>query len=283
MIYSNDIVEKVVGRLLSGEIKKVDLEKALNIPRKTLGRWVKRKLEDLPTRFKREAKIVWNKTIQPTLDKMRALLEQGKSTTLTWLAIDKTCLRTVQRYNKKWFPPQPKQKQKVKRYERKHAKSLMHTDWGVKRIKNGVRCCFSFYEDDCSRKLFALKAYNKANLINTLDNQKKAKKETSGFKAVLSDNAKVYRSKKFDKELGVIKHIRTKPYNPKCNGKAENIIKKVKQFLNKHEVQNIEHANKLLKSFQHNYNNTPHSSLKYLAPNQVYSDKQKKGVISAVT
>lgn len=275
MKYSSDIVEKVVGRLLSGEIKQVDLEKALNIPRKTLSRWVKRKLAGLPARFKRKAKRIWNKTVQPTLDKMRALLEQGKSTTLTWLGLKKTCLRTVQRYNKKWFPLQPKPKQKVLRYERKHSKTLMHTDWGTKRIKNGVRCCFSFYEDDCSRKLSALKAYNKADLVNTLDNRKQAIKQTGGFKSILSDNARVY-GKKYDADLGSIKHIHTRPYNPKCNGKAENIVKKVKQFLNKFEVQSIEHANQLLKQFQREYNNTPHSSLKYLTPNQVYKGRQKK-------
>lgn len=275
MKYSTDFVEKVVGRLLSGEIKQSELEKVLNIPRKTLGRWFRRKLAGQPARFKRKAKRVWNKTVQPTLDKMRALLEKGKSTTLTWFGLKKTCLRTVQRYNKTWFPPQPKPKQKVLRYERKHAKTLMHTDWGTKRIKNGVRCCFSFYEDDCSRKLFALKAYNKANLINTLDNRKNAIKQTGGFKSILSDNAKVY-GKKYDADLGKIKHIRTRPYNPKCNGKAENIVKKVKHFLNKYEVQSIEHANKLLKQFQQEYNKTPHSSLKYLTPNQVFKDKQKK-------
>ena len=50
----------------------------------------------------------------------------------------------------------------------------MHTDWAVKRIKRGVRCCFSFYVDDCSRKLYALQAYPKASLENTIDNFKTA-------------------------------------------------------------------------------------------------------------
>jgi transposase InsO family protein len=47
-------------------------------------------------------------------------------------------------------------------------------------------------------------------------------------------------------------------------------------ILNKYEVQSIEHANQLLKQFQQEYNKTPHSSLKYLTPNQVYKDRQKK-------
>lgn len=279
MKYDNEFVKRIVDSPVSGW----KIQKTLNVSRKTVYRWRNRNKQGLPFRFKRSAKRVWNKTCKHIQKKIKRLLKETESAIQAWCKFRKTCLRTVQRYKKKWFPPKPKEKKKIKRYERKHAKSLMHTDWGVKRIKNGVRCCFSFYEDDCSRKLFALKAYNKADLINTLDNQRKAKKETRGFKSVLSDNAGVYKSKKFDEELGKIKHIKTRPYNPKCNGKAEAVVKKIKRFLNRFEVQNIEHANQLFKQFQKKYNKTPHSSLKYLTPNQVFKNKQKKGVISAVT
>ena len=282
MKYSADVVEKVLDRLLSGEISQSEVSRVLKIPRKTLGRWLRHKLAGQPARFKRKAKKVWNRTVEPVLNKMRCLLEKGKPTAIVWINMGKTCLRTVQRYKKTWFPPQQKPKQKSHRYERRHVFSLMHTDWGVKRVKNGVRCCFSFYEDDASRKLFATKAYNKANLENTLDNFQKAKKETRGFKAVLTDCGGVYR-KNYDACMNNIKHIRTRPYNPQCNGKAEAVVKKIKRFLNQFEVQNIEHANQLLKQFQREYNNTPHSSLKYLSPNQIFSDKQKKGVICVVT
>ena len=158
----------------------------------------------------------------------------------------------------------------------------MHTDWGIKRIKGGVRCCFSFYEDDASRKVYALKAYSKANLVNTLNNLELARKETGGFKAVLTDCGGVYR-KNYDTNMNGIKHIKTRPYNPKCNGKAEAVVKKIKQHLNKFEVQNLEHPNQLVKRFQKQYNDMPHSSLKYLTLNQVYSGKRKNGVICAVT
>jgi transposase InsO family protein len=254
----------------------------LKIPRKTISRWLNRRLQGQPARFKRTAKIVWNKTVQPVLDKIKKLLEQGHSDVIVWIKIGKTCLRTVQRYKKQWFPPQPTPKVKVKRYERRKVYSLMHTDWGVKRIKHGVRCCFSFYEDDSSRKLFSLRAYQKASLFNTLHNFHLAVKKTGGFKAVLTDCGGMYR-KNFDAQMNGVKHIRTRPYNPKCNGKAENIVKKVKRFLNRFEVQDLKHANQLFKQFQKEYNNTPHSSLKYRSPNQVYSDKKKNGAICAVT
>ena len=281
MMYSNDFVEKIVDRLMSGDMSIREFEKAIKVPRKTLSRWLKRKLAGQPVRFKRAAKMVWNKTVQPVLDKMKALLEEGLSTTLTWLKMRKRCLRTVQRYNKQWFPPAPKLKVKSKRYERKHALSLMHTDWAVKRILNGVRCCFSFYEDDATRKLFALKAYPRATLVNTLDNLERAKKQTGGFKAVLSDNGRVY-MKNFDAQLDGIKHIKTRIHNPKCNGKAEAVVKKVKRFMNRFEVRDLEHANQLFSRYRREYNNTPHSSLKYLTPKEVFRAKQRTGLVWAV-
>ncbi|MBU2476722.1 DDE-type integrase/transposase/recombinase [Candidatus Micrarchaeota archaeon] len=272
MKYDNEFVKRIVDSPASGR----KVQETLGVSRKTVYRWRNRNRQGLPFRFKRRAKRVWNKTRKHIQKKIKHLLKETESTIQAWCKFRKVCLRTVQRYKKQWFPQQPKPKPKIKRYERKHVFSLMHTDWGVKRIKNGIRCCFSFYEDDCSRKLFALKAYKKADLTNTLDNQKQAKKETHGFKAVLSDNARVYKSKKFDEQLGNIKHIKTRPYNPKCNGKAENIVKKVKQFLNKFEVQSIKHANQLLKQFKKEYNKKPHSSLKYHTPNQIFRNKQKK-------
>jgi len=280
--YSDDVVEKVIDRLMSGDVNQRELERVLKIPRKTLGRWLNRRLQNQPTRFKRAAKRVWNKTVQPVLNQIKKMLKQGHTDVLVWLKVGKTCLRTVQRYKKQWFPPQPKPKIKVKRYERRKVFSLMHTDWGVKRITKGVRCCFSFYEDDASRKLYALKAYSKANLANTLNNLQLAKQETQGFKAVLTDCGGVYR-KNFDENMNGIKHIRTRPYNPKCNGKAEAVVKKIKRFLSQFTVRDIAHANRLLTRFQREYNNTPHSSLKYLTPNQIFRNKQKNGVISAVT
>jgi len=282
MIYADVVVEKVVARLVSGEISQRKLAKAIGIPRNTVGCWIRRTLAGQPTRFNREAKRVWNRTSKRSLKRLKRLLKQLDSTMLSWIEHGKVCLRTVQCYNKQWFPKKPKSKVKPKRYERKHVLSLMHTDWAVKRILNGVRCCFSFYEDDATRKLFALRAYPRATLANTIDNLAQAKRETRGFKAVLSDNGRVY-MKNYAAQLDGIKHIRTRIHNPKCNGKAEAVVKKVKRYLNKFEVQNLEHANALLSRYEREYNNTPHSSLKYRTPNQVFRDKQKNGLISAVT
>lgn len=282
MKYSNDVVENIVARLTSGEVSQRELARVVGIPRVTIGRWFRRKLAGQSARFKRVAKKIWNKTVQPVLDEMKALLKDGLSTTLTWLKMRKRCLRTIQRYNKQWFPPKIEPKMKPKRYERRKAFSLTHTDWSVKRIKHGVRCCFSFYVDDATRKLFALRAYPRAILENSIHNLNLARKQTGGFKAVLSDNGRQY-LKGYDAELHGIKHIKTRVHNPKCNGKAEAIVKKVKRFMKRFEVEDIEHANELFSRYEREYNDTPHSSLKYQTPNQVFSDKQKNGAICVVT
>ena len=278
MKYDNEFVKRIVDSPASGR----KIQETLGVSRKTIYRWRNRVIHSLPARFKRAAKRIWNKLCKRFQRRIKRLLQETESSIQAWCKFRKVCLRTIQRYKKHWFPKQLKPKTKSKRYERRKVFSLMHTDWGIKRIKQGVRCCFSFYEDDASRKVYALKAYSKANLENTIDNLEQAKKETGGFKAVLTDCGGVYR-KNYDTNMNGIKHIRTRPYNPKCNGKAEAVVKKIKRYLNKFEVQNIEHANKLLKKFQTQYNDMPHSSLKYLSPNQVYSDKQKNGVICAVT
>mgnify|MGYP001572279377 CR=1 FL=1 len=275
MIYSDDFVDIVVARLSSSEISARELERVLRVPRKTISRWLKRKIAGKPARSKPIPKNVQNKTSISVLNQIKQLLEAGKSSIHAWIELKRiVCLRTIQRYKAEWFPPKPKPKVIVRRYERRKALSLLHTDWATKRIKDGKRCCFSFYVDDASRKLFALHAYPRATLENTIHNFKLAKKQAKYFKQVLSDNGRVY-MKNYDAELIGIKHLRTRVHNPKCNGKAEALVKKVKRFLKQFVVRDIAHANKLLKRYQNEYNRTPHTSLNYQTPNQVFKNKQK--------
>lgn len=275
MKYTIELIDMVVARLLSGEVSQREIERVLRVPRKTTSRWLKRKIAGEPARSKPIPKNVRNKTPQGVLNKARILFEQKKSAIIVWIALKQyVCLRTIQRYKAKWFPTKPKEKIVSRRYERRKALSLMHTDWATKRIKEGKRCCFSFYEDDASRKLFALHAYPRATLENTVHNLNLAKKQSHGFKAVLSDNGRQY-AKNYDAQLIGIKHLRTRVHNPKCNGKAEAVVKKVKRFLKQFVVRDIAHANSLLSRYQREYNRTPHTSLKYQTPNQVFKNKQK--------
>jgi transposase InsO family protein len=283
MKYDDEFVKRIV-KTVEDELSSVrEVSRLLHVARSTISRWVMRSRKGLPTRLKRSAKTVWNKTIDSTLDALKNSLAEGKTVVQTWVKADKkVSLRTIERWNAAWFP-HTKEKKSYKRYVRKKVFSLMHTDWGVKRIKNGKRTCFTFYEDDATRRLYALRAYARANQENTNDALKQAHKTTRGFKAVLSDCGKVY-TKTFGEECKTldVKSVHTRPYNPKCNGKAEAVVKKVKAFLNKHEVRDLNHMNELLKQFQREYNKTPHSSLKYLTPNQVFRAKQRSGFVCVV-
>lgn len=283
MKYEEEFVKRIVKTVLDGICSIRKASRLLGVPRSTITRWVKRTKQGLPTRFKRSAKRIWNRTCEEVLGELKNILASGKTVVEAWIESGKkVSLRTIERWNALWFP-QIEEKKSCKRYVRKKAFSLMHTDWGVKRIKDGKRACFTFHEDDATRRLYALQAYKQANQQNTIDSLRKAHKETGGFNAVLSDCGKVY-TKSFGAECKAldVKSVHTRPYNPKCNGKAEAVIKKVKAFLNKYEVRDLEHMNELLKQFQKRYNNMPHSSLKYLTPLEVFEAKQSSGLIWAV-
>lgn len=284
MEYTEDFVKRVVNIVRSKRCSAREAERLLGVPRKTIGRWLKRHLGKMPYWFSRAAKRVQNRTHKRVLKKLRKLLKSGVGAVLAWIALGKRiALRTVQRWNAKWFPPVKPVKKRSKRYQRSKAFSLGHTDWATKRIKHGKKCKFTFYIDDATRKLYSLRAYAKADQANTFDALHHSRKRAR-FKAVLTDCGGVY-SKQWTAQWKRFhtKVIHTRPYNPQCNGKAEAVVKKVKRFLRKYIVQDIPHANRLLKRYLREYNNTPHGSLKYLTPNQVFRIKQASGAISAVT
>ena len=283
MKYDDEFVKRIVKAVKDKTRSIRELSEILGLARSTITRWVKRTEQGLPARLKRSAKRVWNRTPEGVLNRLKQVLEAGRTVVQAWTDVSKkVSLRTIERWKDLWFP-QIKEKKPCKRYVRRKAFSLTHTDWAVKRIKGGKRGCFTFHVDDATRRLYALRAYSQANQENTNDCLKRAHKATGGFKAVLSDCGKVY-TKNFGVECKAldVKSVHTRPYNPKCNGKAEAVVKKVKTFLKKHYVRDIDHMNELLKQFVREYNNTPHSSLKYLTPLEVFRAKQRSGLIWAV-
>ena len=283
MKYEEEFVKRLVRTVKGGLCSVREASKLLGVSRSAITRWVKRDMQGLAARLKRSAKLVWNRSSEEILNKLKQSLAAGKTVVQAWMSVSKkVSLRTIERWNALWFPI-IKAHTKCKRYERRKAFSLMHTDWGVKRIKDGKRGCFTFYVDDATRRLYALGAYSQANQKNTNDTLHEAHKSSGSFKAVLSDCGKVY-TKSFGEEcknLGV-KNIHTRPYNPKCNGKAEAVVKKVKTFLKHYYIRDLHHMNELLKQYQKEYNNTPHSGIKYMTPLQIFKAKQRTGLIWAV-
>jgi len=284
MKYGDEFVKKVTDAVISGSCSIRDIKRMFGVSRDTVSTWVSRALAGLPARFKRSAKKVKNRPDKQLLDSLKKLLAQGKNAVSAWVETGKRIsLRSVFRWKSKWFP-KVKQKKQCKRYERRKALSLTHTDWAHKRILYGQKIKFTFHVDDATRMVFGLKAYNKANQLNTANALQNAIVETGGFRSVLTDCGKVYTKawNELCSDVGT-KPIHTRPYNPQCNGKAEAVVKKVKAFLNKHVIEDLDHANILLSQYEKEHNNTPHSSLKYMTPQEVFTAKQRSGLVWAVS
>lgn len=179
----------------------------------------------------------------------------------------------------------------VRRYQREHPGELIHLD--IKKLgrfeKPGHRitgrhaghdrslgCGWEFFHvciDDASRIAFsqilpdekkhsavaflkAAVAYH-ASLGITVDR-------------VMTDNGSCYRAKDFRKacgELG-IKHIRTKPYTPKTNGKAERFIQTaLREWAYAQAYPTSRHRAASAPNWLHQYNwHRPHGGINYKTP-----------------
>ena len=169
MKYGEEFVKRIVKTILDKICSIRKASKLLGVPRSTITRWVNRTKQGLPTRLKRKAKKIWNRTSVGLLEKLNNSLASGKTVVQAWAdARKKVSIRTIERWNALWFP-QIKEKKACKRYVRRKAFSLTHTDWAVKRIEGGKRGCFTFHIDDATRRLYALRAYSTANQENTND------------------------------------------------------------------------------------------------------------------
>jgi transposase InsO family protein len=87
---------------------------------------------------------------------------------------------------------------------------------------------------------------------------------------VMTDNGNPYLSKRFRAvcgELGV-RHLRTKPYTPRTNGKAERFIQTaLREWAYAVAFQTSEHRTQALRTWLHHYNwHRPHSALNSIAP-----------------
>jgi transposase InsO family protein len=75
--------------------------------------------------------------------------------------------------------------------------------------------------------------------------------------AVMSDNAKVYRSRRFRGVLAAngAKHITTPPYTPRWNGKAERVIRTLQdECAYAHRWHSSQQRTRALRSFDRHYN-----------------------------
>lgn len=127
--------------------------------------------------------------------------------------------------------------------------------------------------DDHSRIAFT-QIYEDEKAISAVAHLKAAVQYYAKFgitiKRVMTDNGSCYKSHAFKavcKQLG-IKHIRTKPYTPRTNGKAERFIKTaITEWAYARKYNTSEERRKALPTWTHNYNwHRPHSAINYKTP-----------------
>ena len=242
--------EWIVGQSASGLTPQA-IAQAVGVSPRTVRKWLKRYereglagLQDRRSRPKR----LRRPTPQPVVERIEALRRQrltGKAIAAEVGVSPATVSRVLRRLglNKlSALEPQP-----IRRYEREHPGELIHIDikklgkfsrighritgdrTGQSRTRGVgwefVHVCI----DDASRVAFSqLKKDERKGSAVAFLKAAVAYYANLGIKVlrVMTDNGSCYRSRAFAKackRLG-LKHIRTKPYTPKTNGKAERFI-----------------------------------------------------------
>lgn len=179
----------------------------------------------------------------------------------------------------------------VRRYERENPGELIHID--IKKLgrfsRTGHRITgnrkgqsntrgvgWEFVHvciDDASRVAFTqIKPNEKKRSATAFLRDAVAYYESLGIKVerVMTDNGSCYRSRAFAracKQLG-IRHIRTKPYTPKTNGKAERFIQSaLREWAYAHAYDTSDQRAKELPRWTHRYNwHRPHGGIQSETP-----------------
>ena len=287
--------ERIVAQAAGGQTPQAVSEAAGVCPR-TVRKWVKRYeaegLAGLQDRTSRPHRL-YRPTPQAFIERIEALRRQrltGKAIAAEVGVSPATVSRVLKRLGLNKLsalePAEP-----VRRYERENPGELIHIDikklgkfnrighriTGDRRGQSNARGIgWEFVHvciDDASRVAFSqvLKDEKKASAVAFLK-AAVAYYASLGIavERVMTDNGSCYRSKAFAracKRLG-LKHIRTKPYTPKTNGKAERFIQTALREWAYARAYNssIERAAEL-PFWMHRYNwHRPHGSIGAKAP-----------------
>ena len=269
---------------------------AFGVCPKTVRKWVKRYLEEGPDGL-HERSSRPHKLRQPTpedkvrrIEALRRERKTGRQIAIEVGVSEATVSRILRRLGlnklKALEPAEP-----VRRYERERPGELLHID--IKKLgrfervghritgdRTGhsssrgvgwefVHVCI----DDHSRVAFCeIFADEKGESAVAFLEAAVAYYRSLGIRIerVMTDNGSCYKSRKFAKackKLG-IRHIRTKPYTPKTNGKAERFIQTaLREWAYARAYETSDQRGNHLAHWLHSYNwHRPHGSLEYKAP-----------------
>jgi transposase InsO family protein len=286
--------EHLVRMLLSGQTPEAAARAAGVCPRTARKWWTRFKaegVEGLQDRSSRPHRLR-NPTPAAILEKVEALRRQrftGKQIAAELGISPATVSRILKRLGLNRLaalePAEP-----VRRYERQHPGELIHIDikklgrfervghriTGDRRQGETRGAGFEFVHvciDDASRLAFSqiLPDERKESAVAFLQ-AAVAYYASLGVKVagVMTDNGSCYRAKTFReacRDLG-LRHIRTKPYTPKTNGKAERFIQTaLREWAYAQAYPNSQHRAAELPIWLHRYNwHRPHGSLKSKTP-----------------
>lgn len=181
----------------------------------------------------------------------------------------KRLLRTETRLKKQ----QEKRDRRERRYVKKHPGEMVHTDSSVMPLIPGEAITtpkeyLYVFIDDCSRALFADILPDQTSYSAAIVLDEALRMLPFETECIYSDNGKEFKGafKDLCKQRNIPQQF-TKPYRPQTNGKAERVIKTVKQTLRKHHFASREERRRILYAVVRYYNHLrPHQSLGNLSP-----------------
>jgi transposase InsO family protein len=244
---------------------------------KWVGRRIKEGIEGLKNKL-RAPKNVWNKTEVETenvIVQIKALYPQLTPWDI-WIDTKdeiKKCEKTIYNILKRnGFYDNPKEKKKCRRYQYKSKNELWHIDITEFRIKGHGKFYIIAIIDDCSRFIVGFGIFRRKTADNVLEVFKKAVERHGKPIAILSDNGKQFLSKVYKEycDRQEIKRRRTKPHNPKCNGKIERWFKDLKKYLKSRWFNTGKEFVEAVYGFVEWYNKRPKKVLNTKSPNEFF-------------
>jgi transposase InsO family protein len=286
--------ERIAQQIASGQMPKIIAEAAGVCPRtirKWVGRYRREGVAGLKDRSSRPHRL-YRPTPQAVVEQVEALRRQrftGKQIAAELHISPATVSRILKRLGLNRIsalePAVP-----IRRYERERPGELIHID--IKKLgrfaraghratgnRKGCRNVGAGWEfvhvaiDDHSRLAFArIMPSEKKRSATTFLKAALAYYASLGIKIerVMTDNGSCYKSfafRRLCKRLG-LRHIRTRPYTPKTNGKAERFIQtSMREWAYAQAYRHSQERKALLPSWLHRYNwHRPHAGINDRTP-----------------
>lgn len=281
------VKHQIVQLYLEKKMKTRHICLAFDTTRKTVLELVERYQKEGLEGLKSQPRTVENNRMRKPAWLVERILELKRedlkrSAVEIWLHVRdaaSVCLRTVRNIlSRHGFAPK-RERPRWKRFERPRSNNLWATDFACQRIRSVGRFAIGFYLDDHSRFLAAIDAWKHGTTDNATALLDRSISRWGRPDQILSDNGAQFAPRRkgyacsFTSHLREleIEHIRTRPYHPTTNGKAERFVRTLKEHLRSIELRDLAQLRQVLGEFQERYNyRRPHSALDYRTPAEVY-------------